>query len=142
MEYTIKTEQDVNIYVNDINPYGKKVILFVHGWPLSHRHLNTNSMSFLKWGTDVLVWIQEALAIQVSLLGYNYNRLAEDVRCVVDSLKLRNFVLAGHSMGGATVIRYMSLFKDMVFQSWHCLPLLHQALLCAPTFLTVSLKKI
>ncbi len=37
MEYTIKTEQDVNIYVNDINPYGKKVILFVHGWPLSHR---------------------------------------------------------------------------------------------------------
>ena len=40
--------------------------------------------------------------------GYNYDRLADDIRCVVETLKLQDFTLAGHSMGGAISIRYMS----------------------------------
>ena len=40
--------------------------------------------------------------------GYDYNRLSDDVRCVVDALKLQDFTLAGHSTGGAIAIRYMA----------------------------------
>lgn len=40
--------------------------------------------------------------------GYNYDRLADDVLCVVKALKLHNFTLAGHSTGGAIAIRYMA----------------------------------
>jgi non-heme chloroperoxidase len=40
--------------------------------------------------------------------GYSYDRLADDVRAVVEKLELQKFTLAGHSMGGAIAIRYMS----------------------------------
>ena len=39
--------------------------------------------------------------------GYDYNRLSDDVRCIVDALKLQDIILAGHSTGGAIAIRYM-----------------------------------
>lgn len=112
MEYSIKVEQDVNIFVHDINPYGKKTILFVHGWPLSHRAFEYQfnvlpRMGFRCIGMDTRGFGNSSKPLG----GYDYNRLAEDVRCVVDALKLRDFVLGGHSMGGATVIRYMSRFN-------------------------------
>ena len=40
--------------------------------------------------------------------GYSYDRLADDVRVVIDTLGLDNITLAGHSMGGAIAIRYMA----------------------------------
>lgn len=40
--------------------------------------------------------------------GYDYDRLSDDVKCVVDELKLENFTLLGHSTGGAIAIRYMA----------------------------------
>ena len=40
--------------------------------------------------------------------GYNFDRLADDIRAVVDGLQLDNFTLVGHSTGGAIAIRYMS----------------------------------
>ncbi|HEX2927659.1 MAG TPA: alpha/beta hydrolase [Ruminiclostridium sp.] len=112
MEYFIKVEQDVDIFINDINPYGKKIILFVHGWPLSHRAYEYQfnvlpEMGFRCIGMDTRGFGRSSKPFA----GYDYNRLAEDVRCVVDALKLRNFVLGGHSMGGATAIRYMSRFN-------------------------------
>ncbi len=32
MGYYINVEPNVNIYVEDLNPTGKKTILFLHGW--------------------------------------------------------------------------------------------------------------
>ena len=43
--------------------------------------------------------------------GYDYDRLSDDVRCVVEALNLRDFTLAGHSTGGAIAIRYMARHK-------------------------------
>lgn len=40
--------------------------------------------------------------------GYNYDRLADDIRSVVDALQLKNVTLAGHSTGGAISIRYIA----------------------------------
>jgi non-heme chloroperoxidase len=40
--------------------------------------------------------------------GYDYDRLADDLRSVIDVLKLRNIILAGHSTGGAICVRYMA----------------------------------
>ena len=37
MGYYVTAEPDVYIYVEDINPPGEKTILFIHGWPGSHR---------------------------------------------------------------------------------------------------------
>jgi non-heme chloroperoxidase len=37
MEYFITVEPGVKLYVEDANPGGNKTILFIHGWPLSHK---------------------------------------------------------------------------------------------------------
>lgn len=36
MGYYIKVEENVKIFVEDLNPKGKETILFLHGWPGSH----------------------------------------------------------------------------------------------------------
>jgi non-heme chloroperoxidase len=112
LEYFIKVESDVKIYVHDINPLGRKTILFIHGWPLSHRAYEYQfnklpAMGYRCIGIDT----RGAGNSSKPYTGYHYNRLADDVRAVVDALKLQNFTLGGHSMGGATAIRYMARYK-------------------------------
>ena len=34
--YFVKTTDEVNLAVYDLNPKGKRTILLIHGWPLSH----------------------------------------------------------------------------------------------------------
>ena len=34
--YFVKTSDDINLAVYDYNPKGKKTVLLIHGWPLSH----------------------------------------------------------------------------------------------------------
>lgn len=43
--------------------------------------------------------------------GYGFDRLSDDVRCVINVLKLHDITLAGHSNGGAVAIRYMARHK-------------------------------
>lgn len=40
--------------------------------------------------------------------------MSDDVRCVIDTLRLQNITLAGHSTGGAIAIRYMARHKGFV----------------------------
>ena len=37
MGYFVTVEPGVKLYVEDINPGGSKTIVFIHGWPLSHK---------------------------------------------------------------------------------------------------------
>lgn len=112
MEHFIKVEPGVNIYVNDLNPGGKKTLLFLHGWPLSHKAYEYQLDIFPKLGYRCLGMDTRGFGRSSKpASGYSYNRLADDVRRVVEALNLRGFVLAGHSMGGATAIRYMARYK-------------------------------
>lgn len=112
MEYYIQVEPDVKIYVEDINPRGKKTILFIHGWPLSHKAYEYQfdklpQMGYRCIGMDTRGFGDSDKPWD----GYSYDRLSDDVRGVVEALKLQNMTLAGHSMGGATAIRYMARHK-------------------------------
>lgn len=112
MEYYIRTEPDVKIFVHDINPNGRKTILFIHGWPLNHRAYEYQfnklpAMGFRCFGMDTRGFGNSSKPFS----GYTYNRIADDIRGVVNALNLKNFVLGGHSMGGAAAIRYMSRYN-------------------------------
>ena len=112
MEYYVRVQPDVKIYVEEINPMGRKTILFIHGWPLSHKAYEYQFTQLSKLGYRCIGMDTRGFGnSDKPWSGYSYNRLAEDVRCVVESLKLYDFTLAGHSMGGATVIRYMSRYN-------------------------------
>lgn len=109
MEYYVRVQPDIKIYVEDINPMGRKTILFIHGWPLSHKAYEYQFIQLPKLGYRCIGMDTRGFGnSDKPWSSYSYNRLADDVRCIVESLKLYDFTLAGHSMGGATAIRYMS----------------------------------
>ncbi len=113
MGYFIEVEPNVKIYVEDINAKGKHTMLFLHGWPGSHKlfeyqfnHLP--KMGFRCIGIDTRGFGKSDKPWE----GYDYDRLADDVKCVVDQLNLKNFILCGHSTGGAIAIRYMARHNE------------------------------
>ncbi len=109
MDYYVKVEPNVYIYVEDINPEGDKTILFIHGWPGNHNLFEYQYNQLPKHGyrcigMDVRGFGQSTRPWS----GYDYDRLADDVRGVIDTLELKNITLGGHSTGGAIAIRYMA----------------------------------
>ena len=109
MGYFVTVEPGVKLYVEDINPGGSKTIVFIHGWPLSHKQFEYQfdvlpAMGYRCIGID---WRGFGNSDK-PMSGYTFNRLADDIRTVVDTLQLNNFTLAGHSTGGAIAIRYMA----------------------------------
>lgn len=109
MGYYIKVEENVKIFVEDLNPEGKKTILFLHGWPGSHKLFEYQFNELPKMGFRCIGIDQRGFGeSDKPFSGYDYDRLSDDVRGVVDALKLKDFILAGHSTGGAIAIRYMA----------------------------------
>lgn len=109
MEYKIRVEPDVKIFVNDLNPMGKNPILFLHGWPANHKMFEYQYNYLLQKGHRCIGLDMRGFGqSDKPLRGYDYDRLADDVRGVVEALGLRDFTLAGHSTGGAVAIRYMA----------------------------------
>lgn len=109
MGYYIKVEQNVNIYVEDVNPEGKKTLLFIHGWPANHNLFEYQFNQLPKMGYRCIgIDLRGFGNSDKPFNGYSYDRLSDDIRCVVNELKLQNFVLCGHSVGGAIAIRYMA----------------------------------
>lgn len=112
MGYYIKVEPNVKIFVEDLNPEGSKTILFLHGWPGSHKLFEYQfdklpAMGYRCIGIDTRGFGNSDKPWE----GYDYDRLSDDVRCVIDALKLKDITLAGHSTGGAIAIRYMARHK-------------------------------
>jgi non-heme chloroperoxidase len=112
MGYYIKAEPDVKIYVEDLNPKGNKTILFLHGWPGSHKLFEYQFDKLPKLGYRCIGIDTRGFGnSDKPWNGYGYDRLSDDVRCVIDTLKLQDITLAGHSTGGAIAIRYMARNK-------------------------------
>lgn len=109
MGYYIKVESDVRVYVEDLNPQGQETILFLHGWPANHKMFEYQfdhlpQMGYRCIGVDTRGFGDSDKPID----GYSYDRLADDIHCVVQALELHDFTLLGHSTGGAIAIRYMA----------------------------------
>ena len=109
MELWVKVEPNVGIFVNDINPAGRKAILFIHGWPANHKMFEYQYDQYIKMGYRCIGVDTRGFGnSDKPLTGYDYNRLADDIYGVVQSLRLNDTTLVGHSTGGAIAIRYMS----------------------------------
>lgn len=109
MGYYVTVESGVKLFVEDLNPEGSKTIVFLHGWPLSHKQFEYqfDVLPFMGYRCIGIDWRGFGKSDK-PIRGYNFDRLADDIRAVVDVLQLDNFTLVGHSTGGAIAIRYMS----------------------------------
>ena len=109
MGYYIDVEASVKVYVEDLNPEGKKTIVFLHGWPGSHELFEYQFTQLSMMGYRCIGLDQRGFGkSDRPLCGYDYNQLSDDVRCVMEVLELKHVTLVGHSTGGAIAIRYMA----------------------------------
>ncbi len=109
MGYHIEAEPGVQLYVEDLNPQGSRTILFLHGWPLNHNAYEYQLEHLPKMGFRCLAMDTRGFGrSDRPWSGYDYNRLADDVRAVIDAFSLSNITLAGHSMGGAIALHYVA----------------------------------
>ncbi len=112
MGYYVKVEKGVNIYIEDVNPSANKTLLFIHGWPANHQmfEYQFNQLPILGYrciGVDLRGFGKSSNPWS----SYSYDRMADDIRVIIDTLQLESITLVGHSMGGAVAIRYMSRYK-------------------------------
>ena len=107
--YRINVGSDVRLAVMDLNPRGARTVLFVHGWPLSHKIFEYQYNVLPKYDIRCIgVDLRGYGSSDKPWRGYSYDRLADDLREVIRRMELKKTILCGFSMGGAISARYMA----------------------------------
>lgn len=102
---------NVKLAVYDLNAGGCETILLIHGWPLSHRMYEYQEDFLVKNGYRVVSMDLRGFGqSDAPACSYSYDQMADDIYAVVCALQLNRFILAGFSMGGAIVMRYMGRY--------------------------------
>ena len=97
---------EIDLYYED-HGSGDPVVL-IHGYPLSGASWEKQLPVLLAAGRRVITYDRRGFGRSSQpTVGYNYDTFAEDLHKLVTKLKLRNFALAGFSMGGGEVARYI-----------------------------------
>jgi len=107
----IEVEPGVEIHVQD---WGEgRPIVFVHGWPLSLRMFDAQSMELPARGIRVVARDLRGFGRSTKTWeGLDYETWASDVGRVISILGLNDVTLAGFSMGGAIAAHYVATSKD------------------------------
>jgi pimeloyl-ACP methyl ester carboxylesterase len=100
---------DINLYYED-HGTGKPVVL-IHGWPLSGQSWEKQTAALLAAGHRVITYDRRGFGMSDKpTFGYDYDTLAADLHELITKLDLRDVALAGFSMGGGEVARYVGKY--------------------------------
>lgn len=100
---------NIDLYYED-HGTGKPVLL-IHGYPLSGASWEKQTAALLDAGHRVITYDRRGFGKSSQpTTGYNYDTFAEDLRKLVTHLRLQDFALAGFSMGGGEVARYIGKY--------------------------------
>jgi non-heme chloroperoxidase len=105
----IEVESGIRVFVEDINPNGNPTVIFIHGWPVNHQMFEYQFDQLPRYGFRCIgLDLRGFGKSDRPWTGYSYDRLADDVRVVIETLCLQDVMLVGFSIGGAIAIRYMA----------------------------------
>jgi non-heme chloroperoxidase len=100
---------NIDLYYED-HGAGTPVVL-IHGYPLSGASWEKQTAVLLAAGHRVITYDRRGFGKSSQpTTGYNYDTFAEDLHKLVTQLSLRDFALAGFSMGGGEVARYFGKY--------------------------------
>lgn len=89
---------------------GQPVVL-IHGWPLSHRMWESQITALSEAGFRVIAYDRRGFGESGRPTdGYDYDTFAADLNDLMTQLDLRDAVIAGFSMGGGEVARYIGRY--------------------------------
>jgi non-heme chloroperoxidase len=96
----------VELYYED-HGAGRPVVL-IHGFPLSGRAWERQERALIAAGRRVITYDRRGFGKSSRAgAGYDYDTFAADFDKLVTALDLRDFDVAGHSMGGGEIARYL-----------------------------------
>ncbi len=103
----ITTNDQTKLYFKDWGA-GRPVIL-MSGWPLSSDSWDDQAMALADAGYRAIAYDRRGFGRSSQpWSGYDYDTLADDLAAVIEQTGAKDAVLAGFSMGGGEVARYMS----------------------------------
>ncbi|MBX3256997.1 MAG: alpha/beta hydrolase [Chitinophagaceae bacterium] len=106
-----KTGEEINIAYSD---YGKgQPVVLIHGWPLSREMWEYQLEDLVNGGYRVIKYDRRGFGKSSKpWTGYDYDTLADDLHQLMVQLDLHDTVLAGFSMGGGEVVRYIGKYGE------------------------------
>jgi Predicted hydrolases or acyltransferases (alpha/beta hydrolase superfamily) len=106
----IQVEKNVRLHVTDIGE-GQPIVL-IHGWPLSDAMFEYQYQYLEQKGFRVIGITLRGFGKSDKPYGrYDFDVFADDIKVVLETLKIQNAVLGGFSMGGAVVIHYVTKYN-------------------------------
>lgn len=107
----IAAQDGTEIYYRDWGS-GTPVVL-IHGWPLNCDMWEKQATFLVEHGFRVVTYDRRGFGRSGQpWKGYDYDTFATDLHDLMNQLDLRDSVLAGFSMGGGEVVRYLNLYGD------------------------------
>src|SRR3954466_8079218 len=110
---TAKSADGVPIHY-EVQGRGEPALVFVHGWAIDGRY----------WDAQVPVFARTHRVVTLDLAGHGRSgrerkdwtvaAFGQDVRAVVEALKLPRVVLIGHSMSGNVVLEAAKMMPECV----------------------------
>lgn len=108
----INSDGNIKIAYEDLNPQSRKTVVFIHGWPLSHKVFEyQNNILPYKGYRTVTIDLRGFGESDAPAMGYGYDTMAKDIYNLIAKLGLQNITLAGFSMGGAVALRYIKNYN-------------------------------
>lgn len=109
----VEVEPNVRLWVKDVGQGSPMV--FLHGWPASHRMFEYQFNELPKHGVRCIGIDTRGFGHSDHPWdGFDYMRLSHDVAEVIDALELAKVTLVGFSQGGAIALRTAARYGDRV----------------------------
>jgi non-heme chloroperoxidase len=106
----IEVEKNVKLHVTDLGS-GRPVVL-IHGWPLNDAMYEYQYQYLVPKGFRVIGISLRGFGKSDRPFGkYDFDVFSDDIKVVLEKLKIENAVLGGFSMGGAVVTHYMAKYN-------------------------------
>ena len=106
----IEVEKGVKLHVTDLGE-GKPIVL-IHGWPLSDEMYEYQYQYLSRKGFRVIGITLRGFGKSDKPYGkYDFDVFSDDIKVVLEKLKIENATLGGFSMGGAVVIHYVTKYN-------------------------------
>lgn len=109
-EEFIEVEKNVRLHVTDLGD-GQPIVL-IHGWPLSDAMYEYQYQYLVQKGFRVIGITLRGFGKSDKPYGkYDFDVFSDDIKIVLEKLKIKDAVLGGFSMGGAVVIHYITKYN-------------------------------
>ncbi|NVN18736.1 alpha/beta fold hydrolase [Muricauda sp. HICW] len=110
-ETYIEVEKGVKLHVTDIGE-GKPIVL-IHGWPLSDAMYEYQYQYLSRNGFRVIGITLRGFGQSDRPYGrYDFDVFSDDIKVVLEKLKIKDATLGGFSMGGAVVTHYVTKYNS------------------------------